>query len=82
MSPKFATMEIWSLLSGMTRSHTYCELRTGNLRAIKVGKRTLVDVEAGLAWLSTCPRAEIKPLPTQSARARGTKPQTIEQAAA
>jgi hypothetical protein len=59
-SPKYATIENWLVISGMGRRTTYDELGLGNLKAIKVGARTLIDVEAGLAWLRSRPAAVIR----------------------
>jgi hypothetical protein len=44
----------------MRRSATYNALGRGDLKAIKVGARTLIDVEAGLAWLRSLPPAQIR----------------------
>jgi hypothetical protein len=55
ITPKFATITDWCDLSGMGRSVVYEELAKGNLRAVKVGKRTLIDVEHGLTWLRGLP---------------------------
>jgi len=43
----------------MSRSGTYLAIGRGDLRAIKVGQRTLIDVPHGLAWLNSQPPAEI-----------------------
>jgi hypothetical protein len=43
----------------MSRSTTYEALGRGDLRAIKLGAKTLVDVEAGLVWLGSMPAARI-----------------------
>lgn len=59
-SPKFATIEDWCAISGMSRRVTYDKLGSQELKAIKVGGRTLVDVEHGLAWLASCPPAIIR----------------------
>ena len=59
-TPKFAPVPQWCALSGMGRSSTYNALGRGDLKAIKVGSRTLVDVEAGLAWLRSMPAAQIR----------------------
>jgi hypothetical protein len=59
-SPKFATIENWLVISGMGRRVTYEEMGRGNIKAIKVGARTLIDVEAGLAWLRARPSAVIR----------------------
>jgi len=55
--PKFASLPTWTALSGMTRTATYLALARGDLRAIKQpgGRRTLIDVEQGLAWLRAQP---------------------------
>jgi hypothetical protein len=57
MTPKFAPLTSWLILSGMTRTGTYAALGRGDLRAIKQpgGRRTLIDVEHGLAWLRSQP---------------------------
>lgn len=59
--PAFATLAVWQRLSGVSRSRTYELLAAGHLRAIKLRSRTLIDVEAGLAWMRTLPAAEIAP---------------------
>jgi hypothetical protein len=60
MTPAFATIETWTALSGLGRSKTYYLLADGTLRAIKAGKRTLIDVEHGMAWLRAQPAAEVR----------------------
>lgn len=59
-TPKFAPLPQWCALSGMSRTATYNALGRGDLKAIKVGSRTLLDVEAGLAWLRSLPPAQIR----------------------
>jgi len=59
-SPKFCTIDHWLAISGMGRRATYDKLGTRELHAIKVGTRTLIDVEAGLAWLRSLPQAKIR----------------------
>ena len=59
-SPKFATIEDWCVISGLSRRVVYDKLGTGELKAIKVGGRTLVDVEAGLAWMRALPPPAIR----------------------
>lgn len=57
--PKYARIDEWCRISGMGRSSTYVALARGELTAIKLGTKTLVDVQAGLAWMETLPRAAI-----------------------
>ena len=59
-TPKYAPMPKWCALSGMSRTASYNALGRGDLRAIKVGNRTLVDVDAGLDWLRSLPSAQIR----------------------
>jgi hypothetical protein len=59
ITPKFAPISDWCAISGMSRSVVYEALGRGDLRAIKLGARTLINVEAGLAWLASMPPAEI-----------------------
>jgi hypothetical protein len=50
----------------MSRTATYYALGRGDLRAIKIGNRTLIDVEAGLAWLRSLPSASYQSRPLRS----------------
>jgi hypothetical protein len=47
----------------MTRSGTYLAFGAGHLRAIKQpgGRRTLIDVKRGLAWLHAQPARALGP---------------------
>lgn len=51
----FAVISDWTKISGMSRTGTYSEIANGNLRAKKQGKRTLIDVRHGLAWIDSLP---------------------------
>jgi hypothetical protein len=59
VTPRYAPIRDWCFISGMSRSTTYEALGRGDLKAIKLGVRTLIDVEHGLAWLASMPAAEI-----------------------
>lgn len=59
--PAYATVPDWCALSGMSRSGTYEALGRGDLRAIKLGARTLIDVQHGLGWLASLPIATVRP---------------------
>jgi hypothetical protein len=59
VTPRFAPISDWCVISGMGRSSVYEALGRGDLKAIKLGTRTLIDVEAGLAWLASMPPAAI-----------------------
>jgi hypothetical protein len=58
-TPRYASIPHWCGISGMGRTRTYEEAGKGNLRIIKVGGRSLVDVPHGLAWLDSLPEAKI-----------------------
>jgi hypothetical protein len=60
-TPKYAPMPQWCAISGMSRTASYNALGRGDLRAIKVGSRTLLDVDYGLTWLRSLPSAQIRP---------------------
>jgi len=49
--PEYATINRWIEISGMNRTAIYEAMKTGELKAIKVRRRTLIDVKAGLAWM-------------------------------
>ena len=59
--PAYCTVTDWRSLSGMGRSSAYEALGRGDLRAVKVGTRTLINVQHGLAWLASLPVASIRP---------------------
>lgn len=59
--PAYATIERWCDLSGIGRRVTYDMLAEGKLRAIKNGRRTLIDVVHALAYLASLPPAQVRP---------------------
>jgi hypothetical protein len=59
-SPNYATIDDWCAISGISRRVTYDRLGAGDLKAVKVGGRTLVDVDAGLAWMRSLPAPVIR----------------------
>jgi hypothetical protein len=58
-TPHYAPIPQWCAISGMGRTRTYEEAGKGNIRIIKVGGRSLVDVPHGLAWLRSLPEAKL-----------------------
>ncbi len=61
LTPKYGGIDTWCALTGMSVRGTYDHLAAGNLVAVKVGTRTLINIEKGLAWLEAQPPARIKP---------------------
>lgn len=58
--PAFATIDDWMVISGMRRNAVYDDIADGKLKAVKRGTRTLIDVEAGLAYLHSLPPAKVR----------------------
>jgi excisionase family DNA binding protein len=56
---------------GIGRTNAYQEVAAGRLRAVKVGRRTLITHDAAEAWLVALP--EIKPLSRSLTERRGNK---------
>lgn len=69
--PQFARIRVWTVLSGMGRSTTYKRIAAGDLRAVKCGASTLIDVPHGLAYIRALPEAKIR---APAAPARSTTP--------
>ena len=65
--PQYEPVDSWCARSGMSRDGTYKALGRGDLRAIKLGRRTLIHVQPGLAWLESLPRAEFRQKPDRAA---------------
>ncbi len=59
ITPNFVTVAEWCLRSGISRSRTYELLAADDIKARKVGRRTLIDLKAGLAWLDAQPAPKI-----------------------
>lgn len=53
--PKYMPIAEWCNFSGLKLTSTYEALKRRDLTAIKIGRRTLIDVAAGLAWLASRP---------------------------
>lgn len=47
----------WCKLTGMGRTSAFAALARGDLKAVKLGSKTLIDVAHGLAWLDSLPPA-------------------------
>jgi len=56
-TPKYATIPTWCAISGQSRTRAYAALASGELRAVKDGRRTLIDVDAGLERMRSLPPA-------------------------
>jgi hypothetical protein len=63
----YETIALWKIRSGMSNDGVYKALSRGDLRAVKIGRRTMVDVRHGLAWLAALPAAQIHHAPRKKA---------------
>ena len=59
MVPKFAHIGKACELLGFSRSKLYELAGERKLRLVKVGNRSLVDMEHALNWMATLPEADI-----------------------
>ena len=57
LTPRYMPLSLSSPFLGLTRCKLYALLGSGEIRAVKVGKRTLIDIEHALAWLGSLPPA-------------------------
>lgn len=57
---KYSTIKDFVAFSGISRSQVYNLLASGDLRAIKVRARTLIDMDAANAYLESRPEAVIR----------------------
>jgi excisionase family DNA binding protein len=57
--PRLSTISDFSRLFGVGRTMVYQLVGTGELRAVKVGRRTLIDIESASAWANNLPPAAI-----------------------
>lgn len=57
MTPDFVSVDSFCKLSGLGRTTVYYRLADGSLRAVKAGRRTLIDYKHAQAWLAARPTA-------------------------
>ena len=55
LSPRAFAIREFCLRYGIGRTHAYQEIAAGRLRAVKVGRRTLVTHDDAEAWLAALP---------------------------
>lgn len=61
LTPAYAPPARFGVITGLSRRVIYDLLGSGDLRAVKRGATTLIDVQHGLAFLRSLPPAKIKP---------------------
>ena len=52
MQKQVYSIQEFAAAYGVSRSTVYKEIETGRLRILKVGRRTLISLEAAAAWLA------------------------------
>lgn len=50
---KYVTVATFREMTGLGMTKVYDLLNAGHLIGVRVGRRTLIDAEAGLAWLAS-----------------------------
>ena len=55
LSPRAFAIREFCLRYSVGRTHAYEEIAAGRLRAVKVGRRTLITHDAAEAWLAALP---------------------------
>jgi hypothetical protein len=61
-------MKVWCAHSGLGRAKSYEMLAQKQLRGHKHGRSLLIDIEHGLEYLRSLPKAEIRPRTTPRRR--------------
>jgi excisionase family DNA binding protein len=56
MNPSAFSIKDFCDQYGIGRTTAYEEIKAGRLKAVKVGRRTLVPVESGQDWLQALPK--------------------------
>lgn len=51
----YVTIQSFSKISGLGQTSIYAALRRGDLRAIRVGRRTLINTAQAMQWLEAQP---------------------------
>jgi hypothetical protein len=64
----YESIAAWSKRSGMTVGSIYQRLKSGELRGVKLGRRTLIDVQRGLQWLENDPWQPSGPVSRRTAK--------------
>ena len=59
--PFYVRPQEWIRMTGIGQRTTLDLIGEGHLRAVKVGRATLIDYRHGLEWLRNRPPAQIKP---------------------
>lgn len=54
-TPDYESIAAWQRRTGMSVTSIYEALGAGKLNAIKLGRKTLIDVKRGLHWLAHQP---------------------------
>lgn len=57
--PHYVSVDVWLQRTGMSRTDTYRKLGEGVLKAKKIGRKTIIDFRAGMAWIESLPDATV-----------------------
>jgi excisionase family DNA binding protein len=56
MNKRLMTLPEFTGIYGVSRASIYREVKSGRLRFVKVGKRSLIDADDAESWLAALPR--------------------------
>jgi excisionase family DNA binding protein len=59
MAPKYCSPVELARMTGLCRATVYNMIGRGNLVTRKVGRRTLIDLDAATAWIDAQPSASV-----------------------
>ena len=59
-TPAFSTIDGFCEIASISRSALYLALGRGDIRAVKAGKRTLIETGPALDWLRNLPPAKFR----------------------
>jgi len=65
ISPRAFSISDFCRRYGIGRTNAYHEIAAGRLRAVKVGRRTLISHDAAEAWLAALPELAEQIAPTE-----------------
>ncbi|WP_373696460.1 excisionase family DNA-binding protein [Hyphobacterium lacteum] len=57
IAPRAMTIDRFVSAYGVSRAKTYQLLKAGELRGVKVGRRTLIPAESAETWFASLPEA-------------------------
>jgi hypothetical protein len=57
LHPHKVSVADFQAVSGLGRNEVYDQVNAGNIPAVRLGRRILIDYQGGIDWLNTLPSA-------------------------